>query len=330
MKGLTSLAIAAAIGVLIFLAWQRPPAAQLLLEDYTSRLERSLETNISVDGLAPARLLAPLEERRRDLPESRTSLGKALSLGTCGLVPELARVNNSLGKVASDSERLLQTQRILALANTCEPDSESMKQPLEQLIEHRQQIWPLLLSNTLVAGDEWSAHFKASTPALAPDAELSNALDQLLGWMDQQQSDQPNRPERLIELLDLIRTQPQGAAALNAQRLIQHYLPPLTQSLRDNELCSGPRTTEQRRLINQVFKSQYLERVQPWLSTVERALRPINEVDQILLRKTNYAPQWLETQYRLDDFQTLTRAHALAWRDLLTRCGVQPGAPSSS
>lgn len=325
MKTSIKWAIPLALGLLVLLAWQQPPAAELLLEDYRGRLERSLESYIQIAPLQPARLLSPLEQRRVEIPESRTSLGKALSLGACGLVPELARANNSLGKVASDSERLLQTQRILALAASCEPDSESMNEPLEQLIEHRRRIWPLLVNNSLVASDEWAAHFKASTPALEPDAELSNAMPQLLSWLAEQKADEPNRPERLTPLLDQIRTHPQGAAALNAHRLARHYLDSLTRALQSTTVCTGPRTPEQRKLASQVFQSQYLERVQPWLAKVERALRQIDEVTPVLMQTTGLAPDWQATAIQLSDFQQSTRSHALAWRDLLERCGVQPG-----
>lgn len=310
---------------LVWLSWSPQPAVALM-SDYRDRLARTTQTDIPLELPNPVRLLTKREQRLSPLPEARTSLGKALGLGECGLVPELARVNNSLGKVAAASTQLLQTQRILALATPCQPDHSALQDSLDELIQHRRQLWPHLLNNTLIASPEWEEHFKSSTPALAPNATIDTALAGLLGWMGQQRPNQPKDPDRLIEWLGRLKDSDQGAAVLNAQRLIEGTLPAMTQALRDTPICMGPGTAEQRKLAQQVFASQYLGRVQPWLANVERGLRPVYQASPMLAELSGIERRWLATDQTLTSFQEQIKAHALAWRDLLERCGVSPSS----
>ena len=307
------------------LYWQAPPKAQQLLEDYRERLTRTLEIDITEPNISPQRWLTDQNLRFTAEPETRTSLGKALSLGECGLVPELARANNSLGKVAPSSDRLLQTQRMLSLATECQPQTDALQIELDRLIAHRQALWPVTLSNMLLAGPEWSAHFKASTAPLPPGVALDSSLEALLDWVSVQSAAQPKDPERLTPLLKNLLESNQGAATLRAGYLALDYLPELTQALDATTICQGPRSPEQRKLAQQVFASQYLERVQPWLSDVEKSLRVIDRVNSVLSNQGAPTPRWLAANFDLKAYQSLVKQHALAWRDLLLRCGVSPG-----
>ena len=311
-----TLALSLAIAALTWLFWPTESAAERLLADYSNRLARTLETPIDLAPFQPKRLLSPLEQRKQAEPKARSSLGKVLSLGQCGLVQDLARVNNSLGKVAPASERLLMTQRLLYTAQQCTPEDPQIQAELDRLIEHRQALWPVLLNNALVAGPEWSAHFKSSTAPLGPRAPVDYHLDALLAWIDGQAMDQPDTGGQLNDLLQALNRSTQGGAALQAMALVDQQLPPMTQALQRSEICQGPRGVEQRRLAQQVFSSQYLERIQPWLSTLTKALRPIYAVP--------VQTPWRATPIPWAQWQTTTREHALAWRDLLGRCGLSP------
>lgn len=319
------LAVAGLAG-LAGLFWPAADPAESLLRDYQSRLARTLEQDISIDPFTPAILLLPRHARVQVLPEQRTSLGNALKLGECGLVPGLAKANNSLGKVAPASDQLLLTQELLAQAKTCNSTDPALAEPLQQLIVHREALWPRLLNNALVAGPEWEAYFASNARTLAPDAEIDFSLAALTDWLAEIDPYQPVERADFNRRLKALSRSSQGAAAIHAHRLVHHYFARLTPALKQTQICTGPRRVEQRRLAEQVFVSQYLERVQPWLSNIDRALRQIEALQVSLEDKTGSPPQWLAIDNRFTEFQKSTREHALAWKDLLERCGIVPGS----
>lgn len=316
------LLIGLALASLAWLFWPTDSAAERLLADYGNRLARTLEQPIELTPFQPQALLLPLDQRRLPEPVARTSLGKALSLGECGLVQDLARVNNSLGKVAPASERLLITQRLLQTAAACQPDDPTLQQSLAQLIEHRQALWPVLMHNAIVAGPEFSAYFSAGTAPLAPGAPIDNSLAALLSWSERQQQDIPDEGGQLNPLLQRLNQSAQGGAALQAQALVETQLPQLTKAIEASPICQGPRKVEQRRLAEQVFASQYLERVQPWLAVISKALRPVYEIPA--------SHPWKTGQSTWGSWQETTKQHALAWRSLLERCGLSPPSAGNS
>ncbi len=321
-----AIVVLAGLAALVGLFWPANDPAESLLRDYQSRLARTLEQDISIDRLTPATLLLPRETRLQALPEQRTSLGKALKLGECGLVPGLAKANNSLGKVAPASDQLLLTQELLAQAKTCETTDPALAEPLQQLILHREALWPRLLNNALIAGPEWDAYFASNAQALAPGTQIDFSLAALTDWLSEIDPYQPVDRADFNRRLQALSQSNQGAAAIHAHRLATHYFARLTPALKQTKICTGPRKVEQRRLAEQVFASQYLERVQPWLSDIDKALRQIEALQASLENKTGSLPQWLAVDSRFTKFQQMTREHAMAWKDLLGRCGIVLGS----
>ncbi len=315
------IAVAALIALAVFLSLNRDPA-QAMWDDYASRLERVLERPIALTPLPPRKLLAPLDVRRQPLPQTRTSLTKALSLGPCGLVPLIAAHNNSLGKVAPTTAELSYTQQALTLARTCRADpavDPGLIEELDRFIDHRQRLWPLLLSNATDAAPELASYLAASARALGPNEVEQTGLGGLDDYVQQLRSAADGQPIDMATLeaaAQRVQAAPTGGQWINSHRLAVHTLTQLTAALASSELCTGPRTAEQRTLARNVFESIYLGRVQPMLAVLARRGQQLDG----LLSDAVLAVDW-----HPDQLAEAAREHAQGWKHVLKRCGLPIG-----
>ena len=156
------------------------------------------------------------------------------------MVPGLAKANNSLGKVAPASDQLLLTQELLAQAKTCETTDPAIAEPLQQLILHREAIWPRLLNNALIAGPEWDAYFASNAQALAPGTQIDFSLAALTDWLSEIDPYQPVDRADFNRRLQALSKSNQGAAAIHAHRLATHYFARLTPALKQTQICTDP------------------------------------------------------------------------------------------
>ncbi|QGG80388.1 DUF3080 family protein [Litorivicinus lipolyticus] len=327
------LGLAAALSVIAALSLRSDPAAAVW-DDYANRLGRVLEQPLTLTPVAPVGILTPRSQRRVALTESRTSLGKALALGPCGLVPLIAGNNNSLGKVAPATAELVYTQQALRLARACVAQPPAAIQGtgaedgLRALIAHRQSLWPQLLSNAVFAAPEFDRYFQSSAAALGPDQVTSTGLgglDDYLAILGAADAGATLELSALEQAAQRVQAAPTGATWINSQRLARHHLDTLTAAIDAHRLCQGPRTPEQGLLARTVFEAIYLDQVQPMLTTLDQRGRRLHELLSTHQQQTGIVVDWLATDWHPDQLRQATRAHALAWKNLLTACGLPIG-----
>ena len=132
--------------------------------------------------------------------------------------PGLAKANNSLGKVAPASDQLLLTQELLAQAKICKPTDPVLAESLQQLIMHREALWPRLLNNALIAGPEWEAYFASNARALGPEVQIDFSLAALTDWLSEIEPYHPVDRADFNQRLQALSQSNQGVAAIHAHR----------------------------------------------------------------------------------------------------------------
>ena len=321
-----AIVVLAGLAALVGLFWPANDPAESLLRDYQSRLARTLEQDISIDRLTPATLLLPRQTRLQALPEQRTSLGKALKLGECGLVPGLAKANNSLGKVAPASDQLLLTQELLAQAKTCETTDPALAEPLQQLILHREALWPRLLNNALIAGPEWDAYFASNAQALAPGHQIDFSLAALTDWLSEIDPYQPVDRADFNRRLQALSQSNQGAAATHAHRLATHYFARLTPALKQTKICTGPRKVEQRRLAEQVFARSIFGAGSTLAIRHRQSPAADRGATSVFGKQNRIATSMAGRRQPFHKVPTNDSRARDGLKDLLGRCGIVPGS----
>ncbi len=159
------------------------------LDTYTSRLARALE--VEKPPVAP---FSPstIPRKKIDIPPGKISLLEFLRLFGCELQVTLGERNSQMGKLAPDSQRLLNTLQFIHHAPACIKTLQDRQQfelagKLEAaLIDKREQL-PAFIFNATLAGPEIIALWQHDLPADYPDNTnlgVSTAMDRLLGYTD--------------------------------------------------------------------------------------------------------------------------------------------------
>lgn len=325
------------IGGTVLLGCSEPSKGPSLLEDYTGRLGRALDTSgIEAPLVAPPRIndadLAALP-----IPSSDLGMLDFLALSGCELQVNIGRRNSSLGRNASASQQLLLDVEFLALAPPCiaaiKDEQPELARTLETAQRNKQQQLSTRLYNAILAGPEyrqfWSLPRELGDYPDQTAGDVIDSLDRLL-HMSSDWLEGNYRLDYPLELdLSVLRQGDGGdllLAAVTQERELTVANGLLEQRLEARPLCPGGRKTEAATITETVVLKYFTQDVQEWLTELNRRqhqlLRPIQALERILdgILPSNYRHWQTLRNQLLDGLGTTPKAHVSAIKKAFAGC----------
>ncbi len=328
-----------------------------LLADYVGRVENVTEVDV-LDGEGyRAGLLAYPERRDRRLPLADVRIGMLdfLVLIQCGLQEIVGERNSALGKVMPVSQQLIYEHRLLVSARQCRRQLEDkdsnileLQRTLDEVVSIKTAELPKAYWNATFGSPEFERMFSLAAPPLRIDAAAKSNADiegALLHLAD--------LGERLGEATLNLESTPLEAQykAINSRRvagellgaldLLRFHLDAAASAietrLEERPVCYNKRPTPKARIFDNVFRKQYVDRVQPYLARVHRQARDwLTLVNRLASAQegqmTPVFAAYFEAQLSMEAegalwsrYQRALARHTEAWQTVLAQCGLMPG-----
>jgi hypothetical protein len=253
------------------------------LDDYLTRLARTLDVEQVTIPTAAAPRMPKTADLRLLLPSANLDALDFLSLSGCAVQITIGKRNSSLGKFASDSQRLLLELEYLQLAPQCieymrKSGNSQLADTLEQAHVLKQAQLPGLIFNATLANTEFRAFWKkpadlADYPLQTSSVVLSAlaviALDVERWLAGDYRAD--NR-EFEIQLSEVAKGD--GGALLLALATQESRLEAANHLLRES-LANGPLCSAQYRraaadTLPKIIQKTFITGMQPWSAALGR------------------------------------------------------------
>lgn len=344
------LAVLLAIGLL--LSGCNPfSSAEPMMDEYVERVARVLELGPEFSDLPPASNLPRRRERQLDMPELDMGMLDFLSLYGCELQYVIGEKNSVMGKVMQPLNRLRYELRFIEAGEDCLPEisREGIRESLEEAIASKKETLPVVVWNATWGVEEMESLFtlaKGNYPVapegnpvsdLAIDANrLNQTVEQLLGGdlspsLDfaggvQQRWQAEYRAGQLINSARLLIARLTDASALLEQRT------------NGRPLCLDGKPNNQSDIVQSMFFSVYIEKIQPYMGDVRQARNQLIEpLSQLAAMQQLTMPAAFRDWYRYhlsdggDDslwgrLDRVMAEHTRLWQTLLEQCGLRPQA----
>jgi hypothetical protein len=367
IAGKSSIRASLTVLAAIFLAACNPfDEARPMMDEYVERLGRVLETDPQFSELAPAPILPRRRERVLDMPELELGMLDFLSLYGCDLQFVVGEKNSIMGKVMQPLNRLRYELRFIASAKKCLQSSiddgdEELQDTLQQAISSKRENLPIALWNATWGVEEVENLFTTSKgfyPVIAesPLSDLAREATQLeraarsllngelelnldFAGAVQQRWQAEHHAGQLINSALLVAARLNDGTEVIERRLAQR------------PLCLNGKSNSQSTIVQSMFFSIYIGKVQPYLADLRRAridlLEPLAQLGRI---QTAVMPQsfqrWqarvlpadagvesvnaenanVESVNVWGDLDKAVADHTRGWQQLLEQCGLRPGA----
>jgi len=324
-----------------------------MMDEYVERVARVLELDPEFSELLTASSLPRRRNRQLPMPELDMSMLDFLSLYGCELQYVVGEKNSVMGKVMQPLNRLRYELRFIEAGEDCLPDvtREGVKESLEEAVASKKETLPIVLWNatwgveemeslfTLAKGDYPVAAEGNPVSDLAIDAnrlneltrrllngDLSPSLDSVGAFQQRWQAE--HRAGQLINSARLLVARLDDASVLLEQRI------------EGRPLCLDGKPNNQSDIVENMFFSVYIGKIQPYMSSITRARDQLIEpLSQLAGLQREVMPAAFEEWYRyhlaigadtstslwsrLD--QAMAR-HTRLWQTLLEQCGLRPQA----
>jgi len=322
-----------------------------MMEEYVKRVARVLELDPELSELPAAATLPRRRHRQLPMPELEMGMLEFLSLYGCELQYVVGEKNSVMGKVMQPLNRLRYELRFIQTGEDClsELDREGLKESLEEAVASKKETLPIVLWNATWGVGEMESLFtlaKGHYPVAAngnPVSDLAidtNRLNRLTGQLlngdlspsldsvgaVQQRWQAEHRAGQLINSARLLVARLNDASALLEQRV------------EGRPLCLGGKSNNQSDIVQNMFFSVYIDKIQPYMSNIMRARNQLIEPlsDLAAMQKAVMPAAFAEWyRYHLDEEaegtlwfrldQAMAR-HTRLWQTLLEQCGLRPGA----
>ena len=279
------------------------------------------------------------------LSETRISLGDALELGECGLLPLIAERNSSLGRQKQESTRLIYEWTLKSGLNQCSQLNQEEWFQKARIAKTRDV--EIAVIKLLMRSEEADRiHSKINKPFASLDESRMAYLNRTQPIMQVitqalQQSPPPSNTT-IIQFEDSLRawsqTQHHGTlhqAIIEAQIWLQKANTLQSQALKANRLCPMGTPTEAGRNLQLFIRNYFGGTIQPKLSSITRALDELGSTwstlpitlwsgDTLIDALLKVPPR-----YR-DEFRNELKTHIHNWQQLLQSCGLSARAETTN
>ena len=326
-------------------------SATPMMDEYVERVARVLDQEPVYSDLPPASNLPRRRDRRLTLPELELGMLDFLSLYGCELQYVIGEKNSVMGKVMQPLNRLRYELRFIEAAEACLPEitREGVKESLNEAIESKKETLPIVLWNatwgvreieslfTLAKGDYPIEPEGQPVSDLAIDANrlnevaeklLNGSYDQELGFLGevQQRWQAEYRAGQLINSARLLIARLGDASELLEARIS------------GRPLCIGGKPNNQSSIVQSMFFSVYIEKIQPYMSDIRQGrdslIQPLGELATMQLKTMPESfNRWYERHLAMtgerslwQQLDTAMAEHTRLWQTLLEQCGLRPQA----
>ncbi|MBC7185309.1 MAG: DUF3080 domain-containing protein [Marinobacter sp.] len=325
--------------------------ARPMMDEYVERVARVLESDPQLSDITPASQLPRRRDRVLAMPDLDMGMLDFLSLYGCELQYVVGEKNSVLGRVMQPLNRLRYEIRFIEAARDCLPgiEDEDLAEELDEAVQAKLASLPIAIWNatwgveeienlfTLAKGDYPVAPKGNPVNDLAIDlgrlnatvtrllsGDLSVSLD-FVGEVHQRWQAE-HRAGQLINSALLLTARLQDGTALLKQRID------------GRPLCLNGKPNNQSDILQNMFFSVYIAKVQPYMSSIAQARDAlILPMDQLAKRQSGVMPEsfreWYQRHLAQDSRASLWRqldlamkSHTEAWQALLEQCGLRPGA----
>ncbi len=349
--------------------------ARPMMDEYVERVARVLETEPGLSAIDSPTQIPRRRDRVLTMPELELGMLDFLSLYGCELQFVVGEKNSVMGKVMQPLNRLRYELRFIRAAQDCIPETEDedLVEVLNEAIASKRETLPIALWNATWGVEEIETLFtlakgyypvqsegnpvadlardsdrmnqvvgalltgKVEANALAvktpgkealEESALESALESSLEFAGavQQRWQAEYRAGQLINSAALVKTRLNDATALLQQRIKQR------------PLCLKGKPNNQAEIVQSMFFSVYIEKIQPYMSNLSRArVELIEPLAMMAERQKAVMPPEFANWYRkhlsqvADDslwleLDAAMARHTESWQALLEQCGMRPGA----
>lgn len=351
MTDVRSARVLVSVLVFLLLAGCNPFSdARPMMDEYVERVGRVLDTEPVFSDVPASEQIPRRRNRVLPMPELELGMLDFLSLYSCELQYVVGEKNSVMGKVMQPLNRLRYEVRFIRTAGDClnTIEDEELAGALEQAVASKRESLPIAVWNATWGVKEVERLFtfaKGEYPVeavdplsdLARDArQLSKAAEALLKqnlevdlgfWGNVHQRWQAEyRAGQLINSAHLVTTRLEDATRLIRQRL-------------DNRpLCLNGKPNNQSDIVEGMFFSIYIGKIQPYLADMRRARTDLIEpLSRLAVMQKDVMPEqfhtWYESTLALKGSESIwasldkaVDAHTTSWQTLLEQCGLRPGA----
>ncbi|GLQ70647.1 DUF3080 family protein [Vibrio penaeicida] len=314
-----------------------------MYDDYITRIARVQDvSSLSV----PDTIYISLPDKKLlQTPIPRISIGllESYELRRCGLFELIAERNSSLGKVQDEFHLFDYETRFITGVDKClnHPDiSEEVQRKLSIAHTEKKRHYPLHLQHVITQSDAWRTQLSGKEWLPIKGAfgltELNLALKPFYNitlQLSETSEDEEHSTlsehfvtpsQEVIETTNVIGSL--SFSLVNSTLWLNQATEQLNQ-FDGNIRCGEKRDNTQFTYMKNVFQSQYVEKIQPYLSKLDTIYRKLNVELAVILKKTNESyPNFYEIEQHHKGFKSAILSHVKYWQRLFARCG---GAPDS-
>jgi hypothetical protein len=321
------------VAVVFVLSGCSDPAVSLM-DDYASRLGRTLEIELQDPPPLDLLPLPSITTTRADISESSITLVELVATRACGLDTLLGERNSSLGKVMTPSQRLKYELAFLKQVQPClnNPDiTPDLQQKLAAIASDKaRQIdnhWQNFLLQDETLRQQLHPYRSLSEPnSVAGVADTIQALHSLLAlkksileqnWL---QASRIN-PEQALEALYKANTLSQLQQSL---RFSQNWLQSFNQQLDQVDLkaqCPVGKHSDKAEIFNTILLQYFIGKVQLYLAQVDGTYQQLYPLLQQLYQGTALT-QPIQQRFEVPDtkLKAELKRHVLWWKKVQQQC----------
>lgn len=319
-----------------------------MMDEYVERVGRVLDVEPAFSEIPPAKQIPRRRHRVLPMPELELSMLDFLSLYACELQYVVGEKNSVMGKVMQPLNRLRYEVRFIQSAGEClkTVEDEDLQGVLKEAIRSKRESLPVAIWNATWGAEEVETLFSLAkgyypVEAAGPVSDLSREAHQLnksvaqlleqnlevdLGFWGQvhQRWQAEYRAGQLINSAHLVTTRLEDATRVMEQRL------------ENRPLCLNGRPNNQSEIVQSMFFSVYIGKIQPYLADLRRARTDLIEpLSELAGMQTSHMPvhfqQWYELTLAPEGSNSLwakldkaVTGHTKGWQALLEQCGLRP------
>ena len=325
--------------------------ARPMMTEYVERLARVLELEPKLSPIATAEPMPRRRDRVLALPDLDMGMLDFLSLYGCELQYVVGKKNSVMGRVMQPLNRLRYELRFIQSARKCLPEVEDEKlaKALETAITSKIGSLPIAVWNATWGTAEIEQLFtlsKGEYPVSTegnPVADLAREVTNLntavsavlegdltvslaFAGAVQQRWQAEHRAGQLLNSALVLAARLQDATSLLRMRI------------QGRPLCLNGKPNQQSDIVQGLFFSVYIDKVQPYMSDVQRARTAlIKPFETLAAMQRATMPEaflpWYRRYLSSDADASVWRQldaamiqHTKAWQALLEQCGLRPGA----
>lgn len=331
--------------------------ARPMMDEYVERVARVLETEPELSAIDSPTHIPRRRDRVLTMPELELGMLDFLSLYGCELQFVVGEKNSVMGKVMQPLNRLRYELRFIRAAQDCIPETEDedLVEVLNEAIASKRETLPIAIWNATWGVEEIETLFtlaKGYYPVQSegnPVADLardSDRMNQVVGALLVENALEENAQESSLEFAGAVQQRWQAeyraGQLINSAALVKTRLNDATallqQRIQQRPLCLKGKPNNQAEIVQSMFFSVYIEKIQPYMSDLRRArVELIEPLAMMAERQRTVMPPEFARWYRkhlsqvADDslwleLDAAMARHTESWQALLEQCGMRPGA----